>query len=402
MLIFKQIPRYFKRFFKPFKRIFSKPQIDNFKRLVSGFILSERKNIQEISSLYGDKDQSNINRFATKSKWDLKEANKIRLCIAINALGSKEDGIIIFDDTMAIKTGKKMEKANFHRSGVTKKKEWGHCFVDSLYAEVNSDVCYPIALDSYLRKVDADDKNLFKTKREIALEQIDFAIRCGIKAKIVMADAWYYSTEFIQVLKTRNLKFFLGVKITVKFSKDREKRISIEDYIKTLTEKSFTKHITKNGTYFLHAQEISLRGDGKEILLISYKKGDENNIKCYITNQLEWENAKYMSVLLKRWDIECLHRDNKQHLGLEKYQVRKYRGMQAVALAVLSAYTLLVINKMPSLLQTFRPLKTIGEMCRFAQLAAQKSTYWLKKVFSSRDLGAQILNQLVLVKNAKV
>ncbi len=75
MLIFKQIPGYFKRFFKPFNRIFSKPQFENFKRLVSGFVLSDRKNIQEINSVYGDKDQSSLNRFVTESDWDIKEAN---------------------------------------------------------------------------------------------------------------------------------------------------------------------------------------------------------------------------------------------------------------------------------------------------------------------------------------
>ena len=402
MLIFKQIPSYFKRFFKRFNQIFSKPQFENFKRLVSGFVLSDRKNIQEINSIYGDKDQSSLNRFVTESDWDMKEANKIRLKAANDILGSKENGIIIFDDTMAIKTGKKMEKANFHRSGVTKKSEWGHCFVDSLYAEVDSDVRYPIAIDSYLRKVDTDKQNLFKTKREIALEQIDFAKECGIKAKTVMADAWYYSSEFVSALKARKLKFFLGIKTNVKFSKGREKRISIEDYIKTLTKKNFIKHTTENGHYFLHTQEISIRGAGKEILLISYKKGDEKNVKCYITNQFGWKNDKYMSFLLKRWSIECLHRDNKQHLGLEKYQVRKYRGMQAVALAVLSAYTLLVLNKLPKILREFRQLKTIGEMCRFAQLVAQKSKYWLNKIFHNKEMGAQILNQLALVKNAKV
>lgn len=402
MLFFKQLPGYFEQFFKRFKGIFSKPQLGNFKRLVSGFILSDHKNIQEINSIYGDKDQSSLNRFVTKSNWDLKEVNKIRLKAANDILGSKKDGIIIFDDTMAIKTGKKMEKANFHRSGVTKMKEWGHCFVDSLYAEVDSDICYPIGLESYLRKVDADKQNPFKTKREIALEQIDFAINCGIKAKTVMADAWYYSSDFVKDLKTRKMKFFLGIKINVKFSKDREERISIEDYIKTLTKKDFTKHTAKNGNYFLHTQEISIRSDGKEMLLISYKEDDEKNIKCYITNNFGWENDKYMSFLLKRWGIECLHRDNKQHLGLEKYQVRKYRGMQAVALAVLLAYTLLVLNKLPKLLQDFRPLKTIGEMCRFAQLVVQKSTYWLNKVFHNKEMGAKVLNQLVLVKNAKV
>ena len=189
--------------------------------------------------------------------------------------------------------------------------------------------------------------------------------------------------------------------ISTKISINRQKRISIADYLETLQKKDFTQHKFKNGTYFLHSQEVSIRGDGKETLLVSYKKGDET-IKCYVTNHHKWDNFKYMKTLLKRWSIECLHRDTKQNLGLEEYQVRKYRGMQAVALAILAAYTLLILNKAPSLLKKFRPLQTIGEMCRFAQLCAQKTKYWLKKNFNNFNTGRKILNQYILVKNAKV
>jgi len=402
MMNFKQIPNYFKRFFRSFKKIFTKPQFGNFKRLVSGFVLSDNTTIQEISSVYGDKDQSSLNRFATESDWDLEEVNEIRLDVANKSLGSKEDGILIFDDTMAIKTGKKMEKANHHRSGKTKETEWGHCFVDSVYTELESEVCYPIDIQCYIRECDADAKNIYKPKRTMMLEQIDFAKKSRIKFGYIMADSWYYSRELSHALRERKLKYFLGVKTSLKFSKNREKKISIGEYVKSLESKDYIKHELENGTYFLHTQEISIRGDGKELLLVSYKEGDEKNIKCYLTNQFGWENKKYMRILLKRWGIECLHRDNKQHLGLEEYQVRKYRGLQVVVLAILCAYTLLTINKLPKFLQKFRPLKTIGEMCRFAQLTAQKSGYWMKKVFNDKDSGGRILNQLVLVKNAKV
>lgn len=402
MMNFRQIPNYFMGFFRSFKNMFTKPQFDNFERLVSGFVLSDNTTIQEISSVYGDKDQSSLNRFVTKSDWDLRKANKIRLNVANNFLGSKEDGILIFDDTMAIKTGKKMEMANHHRSGKTKETEWGHSFVDSVYTELESDVCYPIDIQCYIRECDADAKNIYKPKRNMVLEQIDFARECKIKFGYIMADSWYYSKKLAIALRERGLKYFLGVKSSLTFSKNREKKISVGEYVKSLEPKDYIKHNLENGTYFLHTQEISIRGDGKGLLLVSYKEGDENNLKCYLTNQFGWENKKYMKILLKRWGIECLHRDNKQHLGLEEYQVRKFRGLQAVALAVLCAYTLLAINKLPKILQKFRPLKTIGEMCRFAQLTAQKSRYWMKKIFNDKDSGARILNQLVLVKNAKV
>ena len=62
-----------------------------------------------------------------------------------------------------------MEKANYHRSGKTKRKEWGHCMVDALYVGINS--YFPINIESYLRKQDADKEHPFKTKREIALNR---------------------------------------------------------------------------------------------------------------------------------------------------------------------------------------------------------------------------------------
>jgi len=400
MYNFKQIPEHFSWFFKPFKKIFTSPQYENFKRLVSGHILSDKKNIQEINAVYGDKDQSSLNRFVTESDWDLEEVDKVRLKVTIDNLGSKKSGLIILDDTMTKKTGKKMEKANYHRSGVTKKKEWGHCFVDSVYTELDSNITYPVKISSYLRKVDADDDNPFKTKIELAVKQIDFARDHGVQANTVMSDAWYYSEDFIKELKSRVMNYFIGIKSNKKISVNRKNRVSVEEYTETLKQEDFNKFELKNGTYFLHVKEISIRGIGKQTLLISYKEDD--NIKCYITNHFKWKPLKYMKVLLERWSIETFHRDTKQHLGLEEYQVRKYRGMQVVALAILTAYTLLVLNVTPSLLKNFRPLQTIGEMCRFAQLVAQKSECWLKKKFSDVKEGARILNQLVLVKNAKV
>ena len=400
MFSFKQIPTYFNRFFNFFEPYFTKPRFQNFKRFVSGLILSDRKNIQEINAVYGDKDQSSLNRFVTESEWDLTEVNKIRLKVAKSRLYDKrEEGMIIIDDEVLHKTGKYMEKANYHRSGKTKRNEWGHCMVDALYLGAHTH--FPIEIKSYLRKPDTDREHPFKTKREIALDIIDLAIENGIKG-MVCNDAWYYGEEYVKELRSRGLKYLLGVKTTLKISVNRQKRLSIAEYMGTLTEDDFFCFKLKNGTYYLHVEEVSIRGDGKEVLLISYKETDEKSVKCYVTNQFGWTHLRYITTLLKRWNIECLHRETKQHLGLEDYQVRKYRGMQVVALAVLVAYTLLILNAVPSLLKKFRPLKTIGEMCRFAKLSSEKSTYWMKKKFSDLVEGRRILNQKILVKNAKV
>lgn len=282
MFNFCQIPSYFSIFLNKFHNFFTKPQFENFTRFVSGFILSERKNIQEINSIYGDKDQSSLNRFVTCSSFNLDTINSTRLQIAVDTLGSKSNGLIILDDTMAIKTGKKMEKANYHRSGVTGKQEWGHCFVDTIYAESDSAIAYPINITSYLRKPNTDEEHPFKTKREIALDHIDLAIEKKVKAKIVMADAWYYAVKLLKALKFRRLNYFIGTKSNVKISVNRKKRISIEEYTATLKEENYSKYSLKNGIYFIHSIQVSVKGLGKQILLISYKKGEGGCLKSQI------------------------------------------------------------------------------------------------------------------------
>ena len=110
-----------------------------------------------------------------------------------------------------------------------------------------------------------------------------------------------------------------------------------------------------------------------------------------------------MILLLKRWEIECWHKDAKQNLGLEDYQVRKFGAIQKVVCAVLVAYTQIFLSKKQAILSPFkRVLKTIGEGCRFLRLVALKGWKWLKKKSRDVDEFAEILNSYVFVKNAKV
>ena len=135
-------------------------------------------------------------------------------------------------------------------------------------------------------------------------------------------------------------------------------------------------------------------------LVISYKHGDEENIKCYISN-LDEEDETLIKILIKRWRIECFHRDAKQHLGLGAYQVRKGRGMQVVALAILTAYTLAMLAA--RILKTpLRSLRTVGEVCRYLQLIAYKGVRWIKGLVKTPLKLIEILKKHVFVKTAKV
>jgi hypothetical protein len=394
-----EIPSQLKKLLSFYKKHFTRPQYKHFRNLIVGLIVSDNKTIQEINDCFNDCDQSSLNRFLTKTEWNWKKINDSRIS-QIKSHSQIKRGVLIVDPSMLHKTGKKMERANYHYSGVTKDKEWGHLLVDSFFSDGIND--FPVFADFYLSREDTDAKHQFKTLREMCLEQIDYALK-RLPVWLVMLDAGLYADFLLDEIKLRGLKYIAGIKITNKVSINHQKRISTGEYLSMLTDNDFNFYFVNGESYFLHVKELYIRGVGKEKLLISYKAGDEENIKIYTTNILNSCEETLMSLLLKRWDIECLHRDTKQHLGLEDYQVRKFGAIQKVVCAVLVAYTQVILSKSQAILKPLkRGLRTIGEGCRFLRLLALKGWNWLKQ--KARDLQElkKIMNSQVFVKNAKV
>jgi len=380
-------------------RMFTKPQFDHFRRLITGLIISDNKTVQEINDCFNECDQSSLNKFLNLSSWDREEVEKIRMK-QVKKLNLSE-GILIIDPTLLHKTGKHMEKANYHYDGLTKGKEWGHQLVHTIFTDGKNE--FPLRGDIYVREIDADKKCSFKTTREIGMEHLDFAVDNNIPFWLVMADAGLYADFFLNKIKVLKKKYIVGVRTSNKISIDKRKRISIENYINTISDLDFSTHIYEDGIYHLHVKEVYTRGVGKEKLLISYKEGCEDCIKIYTTNILDKDDEELMYFLLQRWDIEVLHRDAKQNLGLEDYQVRKFGAIQKVVCAVHVAYTQLALSRHHRILEPLkRGLKTIGEGCRFFRLIALKGWRWLKRKARSLEKLKEVMNSFVFVKNAKV
>lgn len=395
----KEIPATVKKLLSFYKRQFTRPQYKNFRDLICGLIVSDNKTIQEIADCFGRLDQSNLNRFLTLSQWDEKKINDSRISQIKRVLNLKK-GILICDPTMLHKSGKHMEKANYHYSGMTKGEEWGYCFVNSFFTDGKNE--FPACGDFYLRDIDADKSHPFRTIREIAIEQLDYALK-KLPIWLFIADSGLYADFLIKGLRHRGLKYIIGTKMTNKISINRKKRISIADYLRTLTDDNFKRHIIDGEAYLLHTVEVYGRGVGKEKLLISYKHGDEEQVRINVTNLLNHTDAVLMKLLLKRWKVETWHRDAKQHLGLEDYQIRKFGAMQKVACAVFVAYTQVILMRSDAILKLLnRAIQTIGEGCRYIRLLALKGTSWLKKKAKNIRELAEILNRQVFVKNAKV
>jgi len=396
-----ETPKELKYFLRDYGSYFNKKQQEHFGRMVTGLIVSDNKTVQEINDCFGKCDQSSLNRFVNGS-WNMDSINSARLS-QIKNFTRLTKGIFICDPTMLHKTGKKMEKANHHYSGKTKKTEWGHLLVNNLFH--NDKIHFPISSPIYIREQDADEQHLFKTSREIMLEQIQFALEQNIPLWLVMADAGLHADFVLSKIKSLGLHYIIGNRVTNKVSINREKRIAIGEVEESLKPSDYRRFKINGEKYYIHTQDVYTRGVGKEKLVITYKKGDEKNKKIYTTNIFHLSDESLMRLLLKRWKVEELHRDEKQHLGLEDYQVRKFGGIQRVVLVVLVAYTLLILNATRQwILRPFeRGLQTIGEGCRYFRLMATKGWRWTKQqVAKGKEKLRSVLNRFVFVKNAKV
>src|SRR3990167_3536798 len=130
----KEVPAKIKELLAWYKKCFTRPQYKNFRDFILGLIVSDNKTIQEIADCFGRVDQSSLNRFLTSSEWDEEKINDQRINQIKRKLNLKK-GMLICDPTMLHKSGKEMEKANYHYSGMTKDKEWGYCFVNSFFSD---------------------------------------------------------------------------------------------------------------------------------------------------------------------------------------------------------------------------------------------------------------------------
>lgn len=387
---------------RPYLKVLSKPQRAHFLTLITGLVVHENKTVQEINDVLSNRDQSGLNRFLHGC--DFEELNELRLSSVQRWLPTRDDGLLIIDDHLAHKTGKRMALAGWHRSGVTKRKEWGHKVVNSYYTHPDWDLGYPVNADIHTNK--KDTRYPYRPIKRMALEQVRYARAHKVHGTVCM-DALYYADYVVHELDDNKEKYLLGAPSSLKISVLRRPRRSLAEYAEGLGEASYERFRLKWKYYRVHTVRASIRGVGTRRIIVSYPEKKPDDKKFYVTS-LDSKPRELTRLLVSRWRIECWHRDAKQHLGLEDYQVRKDRGVRNVVLAIQIAYTALVQSlRHPTLRRLAkkmgRPLRTIGELSRLMRLAATKGWRWITRMLRTQpEILKEILNREVVVKNAKV
>jgi hypothetical protein len=129
-----------------FESVFSEDALVQFKRYLSGLLVSENKTVEGINRLFvfESRNQSSLNRLLTASPFSEEKLNQQRLALLESLAGTqmKKKGVLSVDDTLLTHYGKHFDKLAKLYDAVDDRYAWAHNLVNFHYSDDQTD--YPV------------------------------------------------------------------------------------------------------------------------------------------------------------------------------------------------------------------------------------------------------------------
>lgn len=238
------------------------------------------------------------------------------------------------------------------------------------------------------RKAGVPEDIVFKTKWEIALDELDAARRAGVRDHVVLADAGFGDiTEFRDALAERCRHYVVGIQGAIKvwapgtgprppesfepkgkgrprtaYHTGKVKPVSVVDLatslgteeLKTLTwrEGSRGPQRSRFGAVRVRSSHMHTQGKapGHEAWLVwSWPKDAEKPAKFWLSNLPATTSIKRLVYLAKlRWRVERDYQEMKGEVGLDHYEGRTWRGWHHHTALVAVAHAFLTLQRVLS------------------------------------------------------
>lgn len=339
-----------------FKRCFSKPQFPHFRRYVGGLITLENKTIEGIASVSTETlDQSSQNRFLTASPWSEEDVGKRYMTILRRVIGQQGISLII-DDTLSKKTGNHIEETQYHKDHASSGYVFGHQWVTALL-HVNN-LLLPLFPRLYSKNT--------SSKIEIAKNLID-DVASTLHVQQVILDSWYTATDIIKRCLKHHIQVVGCLKSNRNISPEPGTWIKLSALRKKLTSKNFTSLKIDDECYRVYEIIARLKHIGMVKVLFTQQWDEEHKkwSKTFflLSTNTQHSPEKILRIYIQRWSIETFHRDIKQNLGCEAYQMRAKRGIIRHMILVTLAYAILKLwmlrkGVLWTIAQTIRYIRT--------------------------------------------
>jgi len=345
MLTIGKIPQKVKSFFNPIKNNFSGHIYKYYATMVLAICISHGSTIKRLVDLLRDSThRTNHGEFLWRSNFD--ESSIVagqfkRLLKKLYKKGVK-NCLLIIDDTQTIKKAKKMDAVGKIHHHATGKYANGHTIVKACL--FYRGVTIPLGSWLYVKKEHSKSLKIpFKKLTELAGQIV---LNADIDEKFdvtVLFDAFYLCPAVVNACKKRKWPFISVSRsnrwLTVKSAKHK-----IGNYGRNILNRTgrwySIKGLRKASSYKLAQRVGTMKKLGQVKVVFSKRKGDRTVI-ALVTNDTRLSMKKIVSRYLKRWAIEVMIKEQKQHLGLGDYRVLRYRAIVRHLCLVDSAYACL-------------------------------------------------------------
>jgi len=333
----------------------------------------------------------------------LLQRSALRLIEKIEPLhGVNEQRVLIIDDTVEPKCGKKIEgSCKYIWSNKEKRTVGGLNIVSLSYADSHS----TFQLDFALRMNKSRYKSLeeytqtlhhrsnayqrreegLKGKNTLALEMVERALNTGVMADYLLVDSWYAKPEFIIKAKEIGIDTVARLPNNLKLWHFKGKYKSLQalyDHYHTIRHIKHGRYGKVRYRYFDMIAEHHSLGKVKLLFLHTSKE-----LLIFISTDLSLSGKEILDTYKKRWNIEQGYKDLREHFGLGKEENRLYEAI--IARITLSMFT---YNLVSTINRLHHEPKTLGEL--FRDLECE-----LEALAISMRLFLEILTKISLVEN---
>ncbi len=289
---------------------------------------------------------------------------------AIERHGAIEAWIV--DDTSFPKQGKHSVGVHHQYCGQLGKQ--ANCQVVVTLSIANHHASLPIAYRLYLpeawvgdaarrKKARVPEEIAFKTKPEIALEQIRAALAAGVARGVVLMDASYGSnSELRNGVSALALSYVAGIVPTIKVRAVTESgklgsRVSAKELALGLPKGAWRTVKWREGTNERLSSRFArvrvrtspirrAKERAEETLLIEWPEGEDEPTKYWLsTLPASTSVRKLVDIAKMRWRIERDYQDLKQEIGLGHYEGRGWPGFHHHGTLCIAAYGFLVSER---------------------------------------------------------
>ena len=344
----------------------------------AGLVVTEgRRSVEPIAAVTAPDEapvqHQRLLHFVAEAPWsDEPVLAKVRELVvpAIERHGPIEAWII--DDTSFPKCGSKSVGVQHQYCGQLGKQ--ANCQVVVTLSMANHHASLPIAYRLYLpeewakdaarrKKARVPNTITFKTKPEIALEQIREAYAAGVPRGAVLIDASYGSNSALRTgISALGLKYAAAIVPTVKVRKvsDRgalQARLSSKQLALSLPKHAWRTITWREGTNDklrsrfarVRVRTAPIRGAakrGEETLLIEWPEGEREPTKYWLATVDKNMSFRALVDLAKmRWRVERDYLELKQEVGLGHYEGRGWPGFHHHGTLCIAVYGFLISER---------------------------------------------------------